>query len=92
MVTLTIEKANNLFNDIMIRGYNDRLKVDYPLTYYNRLTVNETIEEFKKLNNISDNDNIKVIDYYTIQTSGKYKTIKELKQAMENYRRSLENV
>lgn len=91
MITLTIEKSNNLFNHLMIRGYNDRLKVDYLLTYYNALTVNETIEEFKKLNNIND-DNIKMIDYYTIQTSGKYKTIKELKQAMENYRRSLKNV
>lgn len=68
MITLTIEKSNNLFNDIMIRGYNDRLNIDYNLTFYNCLTVNETIEEFKKLNNINDNENIKVINYYTAQT------------------------
>lgn len=88
MIFLTIEKANNKFNDIMISGWNEEKLIDYPLTYYNFLTVNETIEEFKKLNNIND-DNITVVDYYTIQTSGKYKTMKELKQAMENYRRNL---
>lgn len=90
MITLVIEKANNLFNDLMIRGYNYNTNIDYSLTYYNCLTVNETIEEYKKLNNINDN-NIKVIDYYTIQTSGKYKTIKELKQAMKKYWRSLKD-
>lgn len=58
MITLVIEKANNLFNDLMIRGYNYNTNIDYSLTYYNCLTVNETIEEFKKLNNIND-DNIK---------------------------------
>lgn len=66
MITLTIEKSNNRFNHLMIRGYNDRLQLDYPLTYYNALTVNEVIENYKKINNIDDN--IKTINYYTTQT------------------------
>lgn len=67
MITLTIEKSNNRFNHLMIRGYNDRLQLDYPLTYYNALTVDEVIKDYKKLNNIND-DNIKTINYYTTQT------------------------
>jgi hypothetical protein len=67
MIFLTIEKANNKFNHLMIRGYNDRLNLDYPLTYYNALTVDEVIKDYKKLNNIND-DNIKIINYYTAQT------------------------
>ena len=67
MITLTIEKSNNHFNHLMIRGYNDRLNLDYPLTYYNALTVDEVIKYYKKLNNIND-DNIKIINHYTSQT------------------------
>lgn len=67
MITLTIEKSNNHFNHLMIRGYNDRLHLDYPLTYYNDLTVDEVIKYYKKLNNIN-NDNIKIINHYTSQT------------------------
>lgn len=54
MIFLTIEKENNNFNDIMISGYNNRLNIDYSLTYYNYLTIEETVKEFKKLNNIND--------------------------------------
>lgn len=67
MITLTIEKSNNHFNHLMIRGYNDRLQLDYPLTYYNALTVDEVIKDYKKHNDIND-DNIKIINYYTAQT------------------------
>lgn len=49
MITLTIEKSNNHFNHLMIRGYNDRLQLDYPLTYYNALTVDEVIKDYKNI-------------------------------------------
>lgn len=91
MITLTIEKAKNYFMDIMISGYNDRLNIEYEPNYFSCLSLDKIIEWYKEIKNISDNDDIKIIDYYTIQTSGKYKTMEELKQAMENYRRSLQN-